>query len=131
LRCTNCGDLDVVIIRSCSELCQFCLDCLRHELKISTDAVRDFGSYAGPKFFAIYYTGEHTLGYPLYLPRTPQEAMRSAIWLAMHNGWKLIRLDVQKTLTDIFVSSDYHEYMEFSRKQALPYDVTKYGALWQ
>jgi hypothetical protein len=130
--CTVCG-VPAVISRKYSDMCQFCWDCLRHELMIRLNAIRDFGAYhkdnRGPNFFAIYWTGKWTLGYGLYVPTSPREAMNEALRTAVRNGWHLLRVDTQKTLTDIFVSEDYTKYMTYSQLAPLPYDATQFGEL--
>jgi hypothetical protein len=76
--CTVCGCATAVIFRKHSDYCQFCWDSLQHELMIRRRAIRDFGEYhkdnRGPRFNAVFYTGEYTLSYGLYLPRTDEEA---------------------------------------------------------
>ena len=127
--CTVCGE-PAVVSRKYDSMCQFCWDCLRHELMIRLNAIRDFGQYhmdnRGPNFFAVFWTGDHTLGWGLYVPTSPMEAMNEGLRTAVRNGWHLLRIDIQKTLTDIYVSDDYAKYMNH-RLAPLPYDVAKYG----
>jgi hypothetical protein len=121
--CVACGE-PAIIKRSVSDMCQFCWDCLSHELKIRLDAIRDFGQYhhgnCGPNFFCVYYTGEYTLGRGLYLPRTAEEAMGEAHRIGVRNNWLLLQVNKQKTLKDIFVSPHYTKYMG-GTLQPLPY----------
>lgn len=131
MTCVSCGEVPAVVARSHYELCQFCYDCLRHELKTRFDAIRDFGEHhhgnCGPHFLGIFWTGETTLGCGLYLSRTPRQAMAEGLRTAAHNSWTLLRLDIQKTLTDIYVAPEYSKYMTYSRKDPMPYDEVRYG----
>lgn len=130
--CTFCGEAGTIQGRY-SDACQFCWDCLHHELKLTLDAIRDFGQYhhgnRGPRFYAIYWTGTVTLGYGLYLPHFPHEAMGEALRTGARNNWRLLRVDIQKTLTDIYISEDYSKYMVYSHLKPLLYDVEKYGRI--
>lgn len=135
--CVSCEE-PAVVQKLYHVFCQFCWDCLWHEIRIRRDAFRDFGQYYGGNFGVTYYTGEHTLGEVLYLARTPKEAMVEALKTAAMNNWILLRLDVQgaserrlgmRSCTDIFVSSKFRKYMEYSDLAALPYDEEKYGRL--
>ena len=129
MTCTVCGEPAVVSHRY-EDLCQFCWDCLQHELMIVVNSVRDFGPHHkdnhGSNFFAVFYTGEHTLGYPLRLPREPKDAMTEALRIATRNGWRLLRVDNQGTLIDIFVSEEYGRYFHHALKP-LPFDEVKYA----
>lgn len=113
--CTACGCQGAVKSRKHDDWCQFCWDCLQHELRIVLDSIRDLGQYnkfnRGPGYFAIYYTGDHTLGLGFWLATTPAEAMATARRMEQRNNWKLLRVDVQRTLKDIFVSPEYGKYM--------------------
>jgi hypothetical protein len=139
--CDSCGEPSVVNF-SHHVFCQFCWDYLRHELKIRLDGIRDFGQYhhsnCGPNFGMTYWTGSTTLGDFTYVSRTPQEAMNEALRVAVRKGWTLLRLDVQggserrlgmRSCTNIYVSEDFKKYMEYSKRNPLPYDVTRYGRL--
>lgn len=55
------------------------------------------------------------LGYGLHLPSTSRQAMDEARRTAERNDWKLLRVDFQRTLTDIFVSDDYGKYFPTAR----------------
>src|ERR1017187_2199855 len=129
MTCTVCGE-PAVISRRYSDMCQSCWDSLCHEHMIMVNSVRDFGPHHkdnhGPNFFAVYYTGEHTLGCGIYVPREPREAMAEARRTATRNGWRLLRVDNQKTLIDIFVSEEYSKYMKHKLKP-LPFDEVKYA----
>jgi hypothetical protein len=123
--CVACEESSV-IDKKYENFCRFHWDCLQHELMIRLRAVAEFGQYhkdnRGPNFLAIYYTGENTLGFGLYLPRTPLQAMSYAFRIAQRNSWLLLRVDIQKTLTDIYVSEDYQKYMPYSKLKPMPYD---------
>jgi hypothetical protein len=100
------------------------------------DAVRDHGvyhrDYRGPNFLATYATGpkpENSLGYGLFLSRTPREAMSEALRIARRNDWTLLRLDIQKTLTDIYVSPNFTKYFVHSKLDPLPYNAKQHGPL--
>jgi hypothetical protein len=152
--CCVCGELAQVRSRY-EDMCQFHWDCLKHELKIRLDAIRDFGPYnkdngptygltvygychgdrdKGPKYAEAGYT---TLGLGLYVSRTPQEAMTEALRMSRRNGWTLLRLDTQNTAprrygqscTDIFVSPLFATYMKYSDLRPLDYDAARFGAL--
>lgn len=139
--CTVCGDPAVVVQKKYEDMCQPCWDSLRHELKIRLDAIREFGQYhhgnCGPTFGCTFYTGETTLGYGLYVSRTPQQAMTEACRAATRNNWKLLRLDIQgganrlygQSCTNIFVSDEFGKYMKYSDLGPLSYDMARYGEL--
>lgn len=136
MTCTGCGEAPGVVPRRHVELCQFCYDCLRHELKIRLDAIRDHGIYdkdnRPPNFGVTYATGprqKDCLRYGLYLSRTPRQAMEEALRIAQRNTWLLLYLDIQKTLTRIFVSPYSTQYLIHSKLAPLPYDEDRYGAL--
>lgn len=125
LMCTVCGDGLAVIVHRNSDMCQFCWDYLSRLLNKRSEAIRMFGQYhrenRGPRHLAIFWTGEHTLGYGLYVPETPEAAMKEARQTATRNNWKLLRVDIQETLADIFVSDEYGEYFPYSdKKDATP-----------
>jgi hypothetical protein len=155
MTCCVCGQTAVVFHRH-EDFCQFHWDCLRHELKIILDAIRDYGQYVketGPQFGVTYYgyipgdpenrpkyakAGVTTLGYGLYVSKYPKEAMEEAMRIAARNNWKLLRLDVQggasnrlglQTCTNIFVSPDFQKYMEYSDLGAMCYDERKWGRI--
>jgi hypothetical protein len=139
--CTVCG-APAVVRRRYSDMCRFHHDCLQHELMICLRAIKQFGEHhkdnRGPNFFAIFWTGEYTLGYGPYVSVSPREAMNEALRTAVRNNWRLLRLDVQgganhrlygQTCTDIFVSEDYTKYMQYASKEFLPYDAGEYGEI--
>lgn len=122
-KCTGCGNATATIEKLYCELCPSCWDVLVRELQ----ACRV--NHQGPRFLAIFYTGESTLGYGLYISETPRGAMNESRRLAERNGWQLLRVDIQNTMTDIYVSQDHTRYMPHSIKNPLSYDETKYGTL--
>jgi hypothetical protein len=39
-----------------------------------------------------------------------------ALRVSWRNGWKLLRVDYQRTLEDIFVSEDYEDFFPYTTK---------------
>jgi hypothetical protein len=142
--CCVCGE-PAVVSRMYEDMCQFHWDCLRHELKIRLDGIRDFGEghYYGPQFGCTFYGRTQggkstTLGLCLYVSYSPKEAMQEALRIARRNNWKLLRLDVQGgaekrlglwSCTNLFVSPEFQTYMEYSDLGAMCYDEAKWGRI--
>lgn len=112
--CTTCGE-PATHSRHYEDFCQFHWDCLKHELQIRLDCIRDFGPYGkdnGPTYGATFYGWTHgnpergmkpkfsTIGMGLYISRTPQEAMVEALRMAKRNNHRLLRLDTQNTVPE-------------------------------
>lgn len=110
--CMTCGE-PAIHSRLYEDFCQFHWDCLRHELMIRMDTIRDFGPYGksnGPTYGLTFYGLTHgnpargmkpkmsTIGMGLYVSRTPQEAMTEALRMAVRNNMRLLRLDTQNTV---------------------------------
>jgi len=134
--CTGCGIDDVVTARNSGHrLCQFCWDCLQHELKLRVGCVEVGGPHqsgSGPRYLASFYNGKYTYGVGLYLAHTPAEAMAEAWRSANQNNWRLLRVDIQSSLTDIYRAHDFHCYFPGSTKLTdVPYDAERYGPLPQ
>jgi hypothetical protein len=137
--CTGCGKPEVVVNRVREDFCQKCHDLLLSRLRARKEVIEKFGPYhkdnRGPNFLAIFLTGDTTLGFPILIADTPADAMAYALRVAERNAWKLLRLDIQATLTDIFRSDDYKNHFRTDRNKSspLPFDERLYGpipALW-
>jgi hypothetical protein len=139
--CSLCGAPEVVEHRVREDFCGRCWQLLVSLL----DARKAYSEKHGPnfaprttteydlfssRFLAIYFTGNTTLGFSLMLVDTPRGAMAYAMRVAERNCWKLLRVDSQDTLTDIFRDEDYIKYFPASQKEAaLKYDAERYGAI--
>lgn len=129
--CTGCGDAEAVIQRRYTSLCQFCFDRLRHELMIRTRAIREHGRYARDNrtgnFGVTFARADgRTLSMCLYISTTPAEAYAEARRIAALEGMRLLRIDIQRSLTDIYRSPDYGKYLQ-TGEPPLEYDEGRYG----
>jgi len=122
-QCTGCGKQGASISRRIADLCSECQTILQGELEAR--------KHIGPRFFASYWTGKNTLGHGLYISKTPAEAMSESQRVALHNGWELLRLDIQRTLEDIYVHRNFQKYFPGSKKSSLEYDENKYEPVSQ
>ncbi len=135
--CSACGSSAVVEHRVYEDFCEKCwarLVSVFNERKAHIAAEildpRIKREWFGSKFLVTYFTGATTLGFSLIVIDTPAEAMAYALRVAERNGWKLLRVDIQETLTDIFRAEDYQKYFPSTReKEALDYDAERYGAI--
>lgn len=133
--CTGCGKNEGTVERLSADLCQPCYDVLQQE-----HAER---KQTGPRFFASYTSrawswlewllgvrqGQYTVGIGLYISQTPAEAMAEAQRMAKRNGWILLRLDIQRTLTDIYRHKDFHRFHYGCKPEPVPFDTAKYGEI--
>lgn len=131
--CTGCGKNEGTVENMTCDLCLDCYAILRMEL----DSSKLKGT--GPRFFASFLQGKFdwfdrligrrptTIGCGLYISKTPAQAMGEAQRIAARNGWTLLRLDIQRTLTDIYVHKLFPEFHYGSKATPVPFDVEKYG----
>jgi len=137
--CFACGNNEVAVRRLHEELCATCNNILRLALESNSAAIQKHGPYRkdnrGPNFGASYFTGDTTLGYGLHIVETPAEAMAYAMRIAERNVWKLLRVDIQSSLVDLFRDSEYPKYFYgTAKKSPLAFNVDQYGpipVLWR
>lgn len=137
--CFACGNKEAAVRRLHEELCTSCNNILRAVPESNNAAIQKHGpyhkDYRGPNFGASYFTGDTTLGYGLHIVETPAEAMAYAMRIAERNAWKLLRVDIQSSLVDLFRDSEYPKYFYgTAKKSPLAYNVDQYGpitVLWR
>jgi hypothetical protein len=118
--CTGCGERPGDYDFKFTELCGICARILTKELELRFRQGPRFGSTYG----RLKDGKDSSIGVGLYISKTPIEAMAEATRIAEHNGWSLLRLDIQSSLIDIYVSSDYNKYFPWARKMtALPFNA--------
>ena len=131
--CTGCGSTKAEVNRRVADLCQDCYATLRAELNQRRDVIEKYGPYhrdnKGPRFLATFYGQMSTFGVGLYVSKTAAEAMAEATRIAMRNGWRLLRLDIQETLTDIYCAQDFGRYFPGATRKPLAFDQEKYGPI--
>lgn len=125
--CTGCGKPNTTVKRLHCELCVRCYNILQVELQVSLD------HRIGPRYLATYGRGEGagngSIGCGIYIATTPAEAMAEAKRTACRNDWLVLRVDIQRTLTDIFVHPAWNRFFTNCPKEALPFDTARYGEI--
>lgn len=106
---------------------------INRKLRSDDDLRKEYAAmglnFDGPEYGVTYYdpVRNTTIGYGLHKVAhnayDNASAMKAAYDIAEEKGYKLLRVDFQKTLTDIFVDEDFQKHFPYTKTAKLAFTL--------